>query len=72
MKKFSAVLFGRNHAHKRAVLASFVELHHSIDKGEERVVLSHTHILTGVVDSAALADDNVAGDAFLTAKNLNT
>jgi hypothetical protein len=49
-----------------------VELHHAIDKGEERVVLSHTHILTGVVDSAALADDNVAGDAFLTAKNLNT
>ena len=29
------------------------------------------HILAGVVDGAALTDNDIAGDAFLTTKNLH-
>jgi len=36
------------------------------------MILTHTDVLTGVVDGATLTDDDVAGDAGLTAKNLHT
>ncbi len=36
------------------------------------MVLTHSDILSRIVDSAALTDDNVACYAALTAKNLNT
>ena len=65
------LFLGGEDADEGAVLAAFVELHHAIDEGVESVVLAHADVLAGVVDGAALADDDVAGDAFLTAKNLN-
>lgn len=68
----SFLLFGGNHADVAAVLSAFVELHHAVDEGVQGVILAHTHVLAGVVGRAALADDDVAGDALLTAKNLNT
>ena len=64
-------LLGGNNADVAAVLAAFVEFHHAVDESVERVVLAHADVLAGVVGCAALADDDVAGDAFLTAKNLN-
>lgn len=64
-------LLGGDYADVAAVLTAFVELHYAVDEGVKSVVLAHTDILAGVVGGAALADNNVAGDALLTAKNLD-
>ena len=64
-------LFGRNHGDVAAVLATFVELHNTVNEGIKRVVTTDANILAGVVGGATLTNDNVAGDAFLTTKNLN-
>jgi hypothetical protein len=68
---FLLSLFGRNHGDEAAVLTAFVEFHHAVDEGIERVVTTHANILAGVVGGAALTDNDVAGDALLTTKNLN-
>ena len=57
---------------KRPILPAFLEHNHSVAQGKESMVLSNTHILTGMVFGAALPHDNIAGDYFLTAENLNT
>ena len=36
------------------------------------MVFAHTDVVARIVDSATLADDDVTGDAMLTAKNFNT
>lgn len=36
------------------------------------MILTHANILARIVDRTTLTDDNVASDALLTAKNLNT
>ena len=68
MKK---LLFNGKHGDVTTIFAAFVELDNTINKSEEGVILAHTDILARVVDRTALTDDNVAGDALLTAKNLN-
>ena len=60
------------HAHGRTVQTTLLEHHHTVLQGVEGVVLTHSNILAGVVLGAALANDDVAGDALLTAPNLNT
>ena len=65
------LLLGWEDADEGAVFAAFVEFDDAVDEGVEGVILAHADVLAGVVDGAALADDDVAGDAFLTAKNLN-
>ena len=60
--------FDRNHA---AVALTTLESHHAICESEEGVILTHTNILAGIVDSAALANDDVASDASLTTPDLN-
>lgn len=53
------------------ILTTLLELDSAITEGVERVVLAHTHVLTGVVDGTALTDDDVTGDAMLTAKDFH-
>ncbi len=53
------------------VATSLAELNGSVDKCVERVVLTHSHICSGIVLGAALANDDVACDTLLTAENLN-
>ena len=65
------LLCGGDYADEAAVFAAFVEFHHTVDEGVERVILAHAYILARVVDGTALTHDDVAGDALLTAKNLN-
>ena len=65
-------LFGGDDADEAAVLTAFVKLHDAVDEGVERVVLTHADVLAGVVDGAALTDDDVAGDSLLTTENLHT
>ena len=68
MKK---LLFNGKYGDVRTVFAAFVELNDAVDKCKEGVVLTHADVLAGVVGRAALADNDVAGDALLTAENLN-
>jgi len=65
------LFFGGNDGDIAAVFATFVELDDAVDKSEESVVLTHTNVLTGVVGGTALANDDVAGDAFLTTKDFD-
>ena len=60
-----------NYRNIGAVFATFFELYCAVNQGEQGVVLAHTHVFAGVVYCAALANDDVAGYAFLTAENLN-
>ena len=48
-----------------------LELDDAVTQGVQGVILAHADILAGVVSRTALADDDVAGDALLTAENLN-
>ena len=59
----------RNNA---AVALTALEHHHTVGEGEERVVAAHTYVFAGIVDRAALANDDVAGDASLATPDLNT
>ena len=71
-KPLSLFLFGgRNDGDVGAILASAFELHCAVAEGVEGVVFTHTYVLAGVVDGAALANDDVAGDALLTTKYFN-
>ena len=65
------MFFSGDYGDVGAVLATLVELHDAIDEGEEGMVAANADVLTGVVSGTALADDDVAGDALLTAKDFN-
>lgn len=58
----------RNYA---TVSLTALERYDAIGERIERVVAAHTDILAGIVHSATLANDDVAGDASLTTPNLN-
>lgn len=58
----------RNNA---AVTVATLESNYAVSKGIECVVAAHTDIFAGIVYSTALANDDVSGDASLTAPNLN-
>ncbi len=68
MKK---LLFLGKYGDETTVFAAFVELNDTVDKCKESVVLAHANILAGVVSSATLANDDVAGHAFLTTKDFH-
>ena len=68
MKK---LLFNGKHGDEATVFAAFVELNDAVDKCKEGVVFTHANILARVVGGAALANDDVAGDAFLTTKDFH-
>ena len=59
------------YADKTLVATAFVELHCAVDERIQRVILANTDILAGVVLGAALAHDDVSGDTFLSAPDLN-
>ena len=64
---FRLFLLGE-YRYEGTVFTAFLEVHYSVAESEEGMVFTHSHVLTGVVDSAALTNDDVASDAFLTAK----
>lgn len=49
-----------SYAHVRFACAFLAEFDGAVYKGEERVVFTDTHVFTGVVNRAALTNDNVA------------
>ena len=60
-----------NNGDKTTILTAFVELDHAVDKSEQRMILTHSNILTGIVNGAALTDDNVTGDALLATEDFH-
>lgn len=55
-----------------AVAVATLESNNAVNECEERVILAHAYVLAGIVNRAALANDNVAGCAGLATPNLNT
>ena len=53
-------------------VATFGEEYGAVDERVEGVVLADAYVEAGVVDSAALTLQDIAGLAELAAKNLNT
>ena len=49
-----------------------MEVHYTVNKCIECVVLANTYVLTGIVLRTTLANDDVAGSNTLTTPNLNT
>lgn len=49
---------------KLATLFAGGEDNNTVDKGEDSVVLTHTHIQTGMVYSATLTLDDISGTAI--------
>src|SRR5205823_11572949 len=73
---WSAVLLRRSlrHGYDGDVGAAFcfgTELNSAINQREQRVVLAHPDVGTGVPLGAALARENVAGDGFLAAEHFD-
>ncbi len=54
------------YGHHAAVALTTLEGNNAVGEGEERVVAAHADILARIVNRAALANDDVAGDASLT------
>ena len=70
MSKNLSFSFGRN-GNYAAVAIAAMEGNHAVNECVKRVVLTHTHVLSGIVNRTALANDDVAGNAGLSAPNLN-
>ena len=62
----------RSYADERAAFAFLAERYRSVDQGEERMVFAHADILTGIVNRAALTDDDVARLCELAAEQFDT
>ena len=60
------------HVDELAAIATFSEYNGTIDESVNSVVLTHSDIQTGMVYSATLTLDDVAGFGKLTTENLNT
>jgi len=64
--------FGEGNNRDKALVACFLfEFNHTVGQRVQGVVFANTYVVTGVVRRAALANNDVAGDSGLTAKNLH-
>ncbi len=54
-----------------AILTALMELDDTVNQSIESVILTHTHVLAGVMSRATLANDDIAGNALLTAKDFD-
>ncbi len=63
---------GGSHVNKAASVFAFAEHYHTVNECVNGVILAHAHVFTGMVHSATLALDDVAGFGKLTTKNLNS
>lgn len=68
---FSHGLLSGDDRNVASVLCTLLEADHAIYESVERMVAAHTHVLTGMMYSASLANDDVAGFASLSTPNLH-
>ena len=61
-----------SYANVRLTRRLLAELNCTVNQCEESVVLTHTHVVTGVVYSTSLTYDDVAGLSELTTEKLYT
>ena len=62
----------RENAHGRAIATTFLEVNDTVSQSIEGIILTHSYVLARIVTSATLTNDDVACDALLATKNLNT
>ena len=55
----------------RAVFLTSLKLNGTVAEGIQSMIFAHSDVLARIVDSATLADDDVTGDAMLTAEDFN-
>lgn len=60
------------HVDELAAILTCGESYYTIDKGEEGMILTHTDVETGMVNSATLALEDVTGFAVRSTKNFHT
>lgn len=65
-------LFGcyNNRYHASVAFAS-AEIYHAVSESEESVVAADSYVLSRIMHSAALTNDNVASFAYLPAENFD-
>ena len=68
---FVKLRLGGNHRNDALVVAGLAEIHRAIDERKQRVVFADADVQTRIVLRAALANDDVAGDALLATENLD-
>ena len=71
MKAKNALFAQRSYADVRLALALLAESDRTVDQREERMILTHAYVLTGVVNRAALTNDDVARLCELTAEQFD-
>lgn len=60
------------HVDELAATFAFGEDNNTINESEDSVILTHTHVETGMMSSATLTLDDIACFAALTTENLYT
>ena len=63
--------FAGDNRYERTVLAALAELHLAVNESEQRVVLAHANVGTGVVSRAALTHDDVTSNESLAPKDFH-
>ena len=61
-----------HHTYSTTVETTFLELYGSVHESIEGVVLTHSNVSARIVTCAALTNDDVACNALLSAKNLDS
>lgn len=56
----------------RTIVLLLSEYNHTVNQCEQSVILTHTYILTWVVNSTTLTNQNVTCLCILTTENLNS
>ena len=64
-------LLYRSYTYVRLTRSLLAEYHCTVYQREEGVILTHTYILTWIVNSTTLTNDNVACLSYLTTIKLN-
>jgi len=69
--KLSFRFFGRKNRYERAVGHRLAELYRTVHEGEQGMVFAKAYVFTWMVDSAPLANKDVACDGLLAAEYFN-
>jgi len=62
----------RQDRYKRTIFHVFLKLDNAVDKRKQRMIFSYADIQPGIMNGAALTNNDVAGFGKLPAINLNT
>lgn len=72
VSRLAILVFGRDDRNIRPVVAFTLEVYRTVNQGEQRMILAHTHVRIRVVFRTSLTDDDITGRGRLTAEYLYT